>query len=71
MTSGINAYGTAQEAVALVAPTAWFEEPHGAIYSPRCCIAIKCVELTLDAVGSWTDADAKSLARAVVRGLAP
>ncbi len=59
----------AELAVAFIAPHGWYEDDHEPGDRPRCCEAIRCVEITLDAIGTWTENDARKIARAVIGGM--
>lgn len=61
--------GLANECVIELAPDSWFHDRHGSVDRPRCCEAIACVQLSLEAVPEWTQDDARELARAVVGGI--
>lgn len=66
--SKASASSAAHIAIGMTAPVEWFDDDHDEGH-PRCCEAIKCVEIALKAIPDWTEDDAKALARIVVDGL--
>lgn len=70
--------GDADYAVAMTAPTAWFDDVHPwerpgqTLPTPRCCEAVACVEVAIRAIPRavlFTDEDVMALARATIAGM--